>query len=495
MTKEQNDELTRIGPGTPMGDVLRHYWYPVALVRELEEFPVKKARLLGEDFAVFKLPDGTYGITHERCPHRGASLVYGIVEDGGLRCGYHGWKFDADGKCVDILAEPDSSPAFRDRVCVRAGKAQALGGLVWAYIGDDPAPELPRVRGLCDGRCPRHRAFDAAVQLVADHGERRRPVPRRGVARELLRLHRRVDGLRDALFVQEQARQGRLRSRSSTGSSSAASSSVRPRTTTTGRSVTRWSSRTRCGSAETACSRCRSVCRSTTPTRGCSSTPCTRPRAPSCPSRCTRSTTSTSGVDEQGNHIVDYIEGQDIMAWVTQGPIADRTTENITKSDVGVVAAAAHVPRLHRCRAPGPRSGRSRARPARRDHASARALEVRARRRVRHAMDRSRLDALLPAGRRPQEAAHPGVGELQAQTAAAARYGHAPATPGTSMTTSTTTPGRSTCRRLPTSGREVPGHRRPDRRALDRGRLPHPGHVDRRTAAAAVTRWPAPSSG
>jgi 5,5'-dehydrodivanillate O-demethylase len=118
MTQEQNDELTRVGPGTPMGAVLRHYWYPVAFVRELDEFPVKRARLLGEDFAVFKLPDGTYGITHERCPHRGASLVYGIVEEGGLRCGYHGWKFDAAGKCIDILAEPDSSPAFRERVCV-----------------------------------------------------------------------------------------------------------------------------------------------------------------------------------------------------------------------------------------------------------------------------------------------------------------------------------------------------------------------------------------
>jgi 5,5'-dehydrodivanillate O-demethylase len=118
MTQEQNDELTRVGPGTPMGDVLRHYWYPVALVRELDEFPVKKARLLGEDFAVFKLPDGTYGITHERCPHRGASLVYGIVEDGGLRCGYHGWKFDVAGKCVDILAQNAQLPCMIHTHCL-----------------------------------------------------------------------------------------------------------------------------------------------------------------------------------------------------------------------------------------------------------------------------------------------------------------------------------------------------------------------------------------
>ncbi|MGH1492369.1 MAG: Rieske 2Fe-2S domain-containing protein, partial [Acidimicrobiales bacterium] len=144
MTQEENDQLTQIGPGTPMGGVLRHYWYPVAFTRELEEFPVKQTRLLGEEWAVFKTGDGGYGIVDERCPHRGASLVYGIVEDDGLRCGYHGWKFDTEGTCVEILAEPDSSAKFRAGCGVRSGKAQELGGLVWAYVGDGPAPELPR---------------------------------------------------------------------------------------------------------------------------------------------------------------------------------------------------------------------------------------------------------------------------------------------------------------------------------------------------------------
>jgi 5,5'-dehydrodivanillate O-demethylase len=144
MTQEENDELTQVGPGTPMGDVLRYYWYPIAFVRELDEFPVKRVRLLGEDWAVFKTPNGDYGIVDERCPHRGASLAYGIVEDGGLRCGYHGWKFDTDGECVDILAEPDSSPKFREGCGVRSGEAQALGGMVWVYVGSGPAPELPR---------------------------------------------------------------------------------------------------------------------------------------------------------------------------------------------------------------------------------------------------------------------------------------------------------------------------------------------------------------
>ena len=126
LTQEENDELTEVGPGTPMGAVLRHYWYPVAFTRELDEFPVKRARLLGEDFAVFKTREGDYGIVDEKCPHRGASLVYGIVDEDGIRCGYHGWKFGTNGDCSEILAEPDSSPKFRADCGVRSGEAQEL---------------------------------------------------------------------------------------------------------------------------------------------------------------------------------------------------------------------------------------------------------------------------------------------------------------------------------------------------------------------------------
>ena len=97
LTAEQNEELTQVAPGTPMGELLRRYWYPVALTRELEEFPVRAVRLLGEDFAVFKTPRGRYGMLPEACPHRRASLTYGVVEPDGLRCPYHGWLFGVDG--------------------------------------------------------------------------------------------------------------------------------------------------------------------------------------------------------------------------------------------------------------------------------------------------------------------------------------------------------------------------------------------------------------
>ncbi|MGH3439712.1 MAG: Rieske 2Fe-2S domain-containing protein, partial [Sciscionella sp.] len=143
LTAEHNDELTDIAPGTPMGELLRRYWYPVAFTRELNEFPVKPAKLLGEDWAVFKTASGRYGIVPEACPHRRASLSYGVVEPNGIRCPYHGWVFGLDGQCLEQPAERDETN-FRERVKANAGVAQELGGLVWAYVGPQPAPLLPR---------------------------------------------------------------------------------------------------------------------------------------------------------------------------------------------------------------------------------------------------------------------------------------------------------------------------------------------------------------
>ena len=127
LTAEQNDELTQVAPGTPMGELLRRYWYPVAFTRELEEFPVKHARLLGEDFArVTRRRRGRYGIVPEACPHRRASLAYGVVEADGLRCPYHGWLFGTDGACLEQPAERDETN-FRDRVRASAGQVAGAG--------------------------------------------------------------------------------------------------------------------------------------------------------------------------------------------------------------------------------------------------------------------------------------------------------------------------------------------------------------------------------
>ena len=128
LTAEQNDELTQVEPGTSMGEVLRRYWYPVAFTRERAEFPVKRVELLGEFFALWRQPSGRYGIVPEPCPHRKASMAYGVVEADGLRCPYHGWKFDTEGACIDQPAERDNTN-FADRVRAGAGKVAELGGL------------------------------------------------------------------------------------------------------------------------------------------------------------------------------------------------------------------------------------------------------------------------------------------------------------------------------------------------------------------------------
>ena len=276
LTAEQNDELTQVAAGTPMGELLRRYWYPVVFTRALEEFPVQPARLLGEDFAVFKTPRGKYGILPEGCPHRRASLAYGVVEADGLRCPYHGWLFGIDGSCLDQPAEREETN-FRDRVRAAAGVAQELGGLVWAYIGPLPAPELPR--------------FDVFVMDgVRDIGWTELPCNFVQIMENAVDPHH-TEWLHGRFFefmAVTRASTRRRRSarstsrwastRSSGASSSAGWSRARPRRTTTGRSATRWCSPTTCGSAGPTSSRCRSGCRWTGPPPGSCSTPCTRRR-------------------------------------------------------------------------------------------------------------------------------------------------------------------------------------------------------------------------
>ena len=114
-----------------MGEVLRRYWYPVAFTRELAEFPVKRVELLGDFFALWRSPSGRYGIVPEPCPHRKASLAYGVVESDGLRCPYHGWKFDTDGACIEQPAERENTQ-FQNRVRADAGSGRGAG---WADLG------------------------------------------------------------------------------------------------------------------------------------------------------------------------------------------------------------------------------------------------------------------------------------------------------------------------------------------------------------------------
>ena len=143
LTKEQNSRISRVGPGTPGGELMRRYWHPIAGVAELDENPVKKVRLLGEDLVLYRDRSGNLGLIDEPCPHRRVSLEYGIPEETGLRCPYHGWLFNHEGRCIEQPAEPWNS-TFKDRVTTKAYRAQELGGLVFVYLGPEPAPLLPR---------------------------------------------------------------------------------------------------------------------------------------------------------------------------------------------------------------------------------------------------------------------------------------------------------------------------------------------------------------
>lgn len=144
LTREDNELLTRVGPGTPCGELLRRYWMPVCPVAELTTAaPKKRVRILGEELVAFRDGRGRYGLLAEQCCHRHASLAYGFVEDDGLRCPYHGWKYDVAGKCIEQPFEPPGSPLIEE-ACQKAYPVQQMVGILFAYLGPAPVPLLPR---------------------------------------------------------------------------------------------------------------------------------------------------------------------------------------------------------------------------------------------------------------------------------------------------------------------------------------------------------------
>ena len=144
VTKEENELLTRVGPGTPGGELLRRYWHPVGYVQDLTpEQPTQFVRILGEDLVLFLDKSGNVGLIGDHCPHRGASFLYGRVEERGIACAYHGWLFDTKGDCRETPAEPPDS-LFRLTVKHTAYPVRRFIGMYWAYLGPLPAPEIPK---------------------------------------------------------------------------------------------------------------------------------------------------------------------------------------------------------------------------------------------------------------------------------------------------------------------------------------------------------------
>ena len=150
LPKEENEILCRVGPGTPMGNLFRQYWLPFLPSYELPgaDSPPKRVRLLGEDLVAFRDTNGNIGLVAQACPHRGASLFFGRNEEAGLRCVYHGWKFDLAGNCVDMPSEPAESN-FKSKVKARAYPCRDVNHMLYTYMGPrETPPPFPRFEVL-----------------------------------------------------------------------------------------------------------------------------------------------------------------------------------------------------------------------------------------------------------------------------------------------------------------------------------------------------------
>jgi phenylpropionate dioxygenase-like ring-hydroxylating dioxygenase large terminal subunit len=155
LSLKDTDYLCRIGPGTPMGNLMRQYWMPAIRSDELPaaDCPPVRIKLLGEELIGFRMTSGTVGLIQNACPHRGASLFFGRNEEEGLRCVYHGWKFDATGACTDMPSEPAESN-FKNKVHATAYPTHERNGVIWAYMGPrEVPPPLPDIEAnmLCQG--------------------------------------------------------------------------------------------------------------------------------------------------------------------------------------------------------------------------------------------------------------------------------------------------------------------------------------------------------
>jgi phthalate 4,5-dioxygenase len=145
LSREDNDRLIRVGAGTPMGELMRRFWIPAGFSHQIEQpdGPPMRVKLLGEHLVAFRDTNGRVGLLDERCPHRTASLYFGRNEKCGLRCVYHGWKFDVDGNCVDLPSEPKGS-RLQANVRTKAYPCLERGGVIWTYMGPPQhQPEFP----------------------------------------------------------------------------------------------------------------------------------------------------------------------------------------------------------------------------------------------------------------------------------------------------------------------------------------------------------------
>jgi 5,5'-dehydrodivanillate O-demethylase len=320
-----------------MGALLRRYWVPAAASCELGPCVAKRVRLFGLDLVLFRTSDGACGLVEERCPHRGASLALGRVDGEGIRCPYHGWKFDRGGACIEMPAE-NARPELFARGATRAYPVQELGGLVFAYLGQEPAPLLPRFDLFVQEGClrdigrallpcnwlqimensvdPTHVEWLHGHHLAGVRSERGETQPTRYMRRhEKIGFERFEFGIVKRRVLAGQSEEDDdwrighplvfpLMLRVGSGAQHRFQIRVPVDDTHT---LHYWYS-------------------------------CYLPRAgQEAPAQREIPLYEVPWRDPAGEYLVDFVDGQDIMTWVSQGPIADRTRERLVSSDEGIV--------------------------------------------------------------------------------------------------------------------------------------------------------------
>jgi 5,5'-dehydrodivanillate O-demethylase oxygenase subunit len=344
LTQEQNERLTRVGPGTPMGELMRRYWHPVAAKAQLLERKVVPVRLFGEDLVLFIDGQGRIGLVSDRCAHRLVKLDTAYTTEHGLRCAYHGWTYDTHGQCVDQPGEPAAS-RLKDKVKLRSYPVQELAGLLFAYLGPDPVPLLPRwdrlvwdnvFRVICFIKIPCNwlqcmENTPDPVHATFLHGQFFKDwLKKQGIKDE--RVHKLADGFSIPVVKHDYAigKYGidrRWLLEGQTAEKNIWSESlplVFPDihcTSGNGRHTFGW--RMPIDDTNTM----EVVIRGFDPGPG-AKVPKQDP-VPYC---------EIPMIDEQGNYTaLQTVTGQDVMVWVAQGPIMDRTQEILGSSDRGIV--------------------------------------------------------------------------------------------------------------------------------------------------------------
>jgi 5,5'-dehydrodivanillate O-demethylase len=338
---KHNQQLTEVGKGTPMGNLMRRYWQPFGALVDLDNKWTKRVRLLGEDLVLFKDRQGRLGLIAEQCPHRRASFAHGIPTQDGIRCPYHGWEYNAQGKCINQPNEQDKC-AFRDKVSTDAYPVEEMGGMLWAYMGPQPQPLLPRWDGfVAEGTIRIMGRTVLPINWLQIMENSLDPVHTEWLHGHHYEFLKEQEGVKVAISARhlkidfKEFEFGMTKHRLLEGHSEDGDDwkvghpIVFPNMLAVGNG----DEKSRYYSFQMR------VPVDDTHTLHLWFNAYVPPKDAEVPKHLLEKvhTYEVPYLDAQGEFIVDNVDGQDMMAWISQGPIADRTQENLGATDKGVV--------------------------------------------------------------------------------------------------------------------------------------------------------------